>query len=85
MTLSGFSFEEQLMGSSFRPIAIVVEVVLLMAVIYSLFLGVKLSALDFGLEEKYKRFICWVFMIMGCVALVFFIAHLITFYPRLSI
>jgi hypothetical protein len=83
MTLSGFSFEEQLMGSSFRPIAIVVEVVLLMAVIYSLFLGVKLSALDFGLEEKYKRFICWVFMIMGCLAVVFFVAHLITFYPRL--
>jgi hypothetical protein len=56
-----------------------------MGVIYSLFLGVKLSALDFGLEEKYQRFIDWVFMIMGCLALVFFVAHLITFYPRLFI
>jgi len=73
------------MGSFFRPIAIIVEVVILMAVIYSLFLGVKYSTLDFGLEEKYKSFICWVFMIMGCLALVFFIAHLITFYPRLFI
>jgi hypothetical protein len=73
------------MEGFFRPIAIVVEVVILMGVIYSLFLGVKLSALDFGLEEKYKSFICWVFMIMGCLALVFFIAHLITFYPRLSV
>ena len=73
------------MAGFFRPMAIVVEVVILMAVIYSLFLGVKFSVLDFGLEEKYKSFICWVFMIMGCLALVFFIAHLITFYPRLSL
>ena len=73
------------MESFLRPIAIVVEVVILMAVIYSLFLGVKYTAFDFGLEEKYKRFICWVFMIMGCLALVFFVAHLFTFYPRLSI
>jgi hypothetical protein len=73
------------MESFFRPIAIIVEVIILMGVIYSLFLGVKLSALDFGLEEKYQRFIDWVFMIMGCLALVFFVAHLITFYPRLFI
>jgi succinate dehydrogenase/fumarate reductase cytochrome b subunit len=73
------------MENLLRPIAIIVEVVVLMAVIYSLFLGVKYSALDFGLEEKYKRFICWVFMIMGCLALVFFVAHLFTFYPRLFI
>ncbi len=73
------------MENIFRPIAIVVEVVILMAVVYSLFFAVKFSALDFGLEEKYKKFICWVFMIMGCLALVFFVAHLITFYPRLFI
>ena len=73
------------MESFLRPVAIVAEVIILMAVIYSLFLGVKFSALDFGLEEKYKRFICWVFVIMGCLALVFFVAHLVTFYPRLSI
>jgi hypothetical protein len=73
------------MGSAFRPLAIAVEVILLMGVISSLFLAVKLSALDFGLEEKYQKFIDWVFMIMGCLALVFFVAHLITFYPRLSL
>ena len=72
------------MGSLLRPIVIIVEIIVLMGVIGSLFLGVKLSAIDFGLEEKYKDFICWVFMIMGCLALVFFIAHLVTFYPRLS-
>jgi fumarate reductase subunit C len=67
-----------------RPVAIAAEVIILMGVIYSLFLGVKLSALDFGLEEKYQKFIDWVFVIMGCLALVFFVAHLITFYPRSS-
>ena len=73
------------MESSFRPVAIAVEVIILMGVIYSLFLGVKLSAIDLGLEEKYQRFIDWVFVIMGGLALVFFVAHLVTFYPRLSI
>jgi fumarate reductase subunit C len=68
-----------------RPVAIAAEVIILMGVIYSLFLGVKLSALDFGLEEKYQKFIDWVFVIMGCLALVFFVAHLVTFYPRLSL
>lgn len=73
------------MGSALRPLAIAVEVIILMGVISSLFLAVKLSALDFGLEEKYQKFIDWVFMIMGCLALVFFVAHLITFYPHLSL
>jgi len=73
------------MESVFRPLAMAAEVIILMGVIYSLFLAVKLSALDFGLEEKYQKFIDWVFMIMGCLALVFFIAHLVTFYPRLSL
>jgi hypothetical protein len=73
------------MGSAFRPLAIAVEVIILMGVISSLFLAVKLSALDFGLEEKYQKFIDWVFMIMGCLAFVFFVAHLVTFYPRLSL
>jgi len=74
-----------MMESVFRAVAIAVEVIILMGVIYSLFLGVKLTALDFGLEEKYQKFIDWVFMIMGCLALVFFVAHLVTFYPRLSL
>ncbi len=73
------------MESSLRPVAIIIEVIILMGVIFSLFLGVKLSALDFGVEEKYQRFINWVFMIMGCLALVFFVAHLFSFYPRISL
>jgi len=72
-------------ATSLRPIAMIVEVIILMAVIYSLFLGVKLAALDFGLGQKYQKFIDWVLMIMCCLALVFFVAHLVTFYPRLSL
>lgn len=72
------------MGTSFRPIAILVELALLMAMIYALLTGVKLVLFDFGLDQKYDPFIKWVLMIMGCLALVFFAAHLITFYPRLS-
>ena len=67
-----------------RAVVMVVEIIVLMGVVGSLFLGVKLTAFDFGVEDKYKRFLCWVFMIMGCLALVLFIAHLVTFYPRLS-
>jgi len=70
------------MENFLRPVVILVEVIVLMGVIGSLFLGVKLTAFDFGVEEKYKKFLCWAFMIMGCLALVFFIAHLVTFYPR---
>lgn len=73
------------METSFRPIAIVVELALLMAVIYSLFAGVNFALFDLGLNQKYQKFIKFVLMIMGCLALVFFIAHLFTFYPRISI
>jgi succinate dehydrogenase/fumarate reductase cytochrome b subunit len=73
------------MEASLRPIAIIVELAILMAVIYSLFAGLKFAAIDFGLDQKYKTFIERVLMIIGCLALVFFVAHLIAFYPRLSI
>jgi hypothetical protein len=73
------------MEISFRPIAIIVELIILMAIIYSLFAGVQFALLDLGLDQKYKNFIERVLVIMGCLALVFFVAHLITFYPRLSL
>jgi hypothetical protein len=72
------------METSFRPIAILVELALLMGIIYSLFTGVKLAIFDLGLDQKYSPFIKWVLRIMGFLALVFFAAHLITFYPRVS-
>ncbi len=74
-----------MMEISLRPVAIIVELTILMAVIYSLFAGVQFALVDLGLNKKYQKFIAWVMMIMGCLALVFFVAHLITFYPRLSL
>jgi hypothetical protein len=71
------------MQASLRPLAIVVELAILMAVIYSLFAGLKFAAFDFGLDQKYKPFIERVLIIIGCLALVFFVAHLIAFYPHL--
>ena len=71
------------METLFRPIAILVELAILMGIIYSLFAGVKLALFDLGLNKKYDPFLKWVLMIMGCLVLAFFTAHLITFYPRI--
>ena len=73
------------MEASLRPIAIIVEVIILMAIIYSFFAGIEFALFDLGLDQKYKRYIERVLVIMGCLALVFFAAHLITFYPRISL
>ena len=72
------------METFFRPIAILVELVILMGIIYALFTGGRLVLLDLGLNQKYSPFIKWVLRIMGFLALIFFVAHLITFYPRIS-
>ena len=71
------------MATPFRLVDILVEVVILMAVVYTLFWAVMLASLDFGLEQKYKRYIGRVMTIVGGLALIFFLGHLIAFYPRL--
>lgn len=68
-----------------RALAIIVELTILMTVIYSILVGIKFAIFDFGLDQKYYKFTKLVMMIMGCLALIFFIAHLIVFYPRLSV
>ena len=67
----------------FRPIAILVELAIVMGLIYSLFTGGKFVLFDLGLDPEYSPFIKWVLGIMGFLALIFFVAHLITFYPRI--
>jgi len=69
----------------FRPIAIFMELAILMAMIYSLLAGVKFTLFDFGLDQKYRKFIKITLIILGGLALSFLVAHLITFYPRISI
>jgi hypothetical protein len=66
-----------------RTIAIVIEVLILMGVIYCLFLATRLTILDVGFDSKYDRFLRWTLRIVGAVVSAFFIAHLALFYPRL--
>ena len=73
------------MATYLRPIEILVEIIILMAVICSLFAGLNFAAFDLGLNQKYQKFIRLVLMIMGSLALVFFVAHLFAFYPRISL
>jgi hypothetical protein len=66
-----------------RPIAIVIEVLILMGVIYCLFLAARLTMLDVGFDSKYNRFVTWTLRIVGGMISAFFIAHLTLFYPKL--
>jgi hypothetical protein len=66
-----------------RVIAIVIEVLILIGVIYCLFLATRLTFLDVGFHPKYDRFVRWTLGIVGVVLSAFFIAHLTLFYPKL--
>jgi len=72
------------MWVSLRPIAILIELTILMAILYSIFMGLKFTLFDYRLDKKYSPFIKWLLIVMGCLGLVFFIAHLMAFYPRLG-
>jgi hypothetical protein len=66
-----------------RAIAIVIEVLILMGVIYCLFLAARLTILDVGFQSKYDRFVKWALGIVGAMISAFFVAHLTLFYPKL--
>jgi hypothetical protein len=66
-----------------RPIAIVIEVLILMGMIYCVFLAARLTILDVGFQPKYDRFLRWALGIVGAMISAFFIAHLTLFYPKL--
>ena len=66
-----------------RAIAIVIEVLILMGVIYCLFLAARLTILDVGFESKYDRFVRWALGIVGALVSAFFIGHLTLFYPKI--
>jgi len=66
-----------------RPIAIIIEVLILMGVIYCFFLAARLTILDVGFHSRYDRFVRWALGIIGAVISAFFIAHLTLFYPKL--
>ena len=66
-----------------RGIAIVIEVLVLMGVLYCLFLAARLTILDVGFQSKYDRFVKWGLGIVGIMISAFFVAHLTLFYPKL--
>ena len=64
-----------------RAIAIFIEVVILMVLVYCVLNGARLTAFDLGIRPKYGKAIAMVLLTGGVILVVFFIAHLITFYP----
>ena len=66
-----------------RTIAIFIEVLILALVIYALLNGVRLILFDLGLGSKYGKAVAMMLVTVGCILVVFFIAHLTTFYPAL--
>ncbi len=66
-----------------RTIAIFVEVLILAAIIYCLLTGARLTIFDLGLGPKYKKVVTMALVVAGCIVVVFFIAHLTSFYPTI--
>ncbi len=66
-----------------RTIAIFIEVLILAAIIYCLLTGARLTIFDLGLGPKYKKVVTMALVVAGCIVVVFFIAHLISFYPTI--
>ena len=66
-----------------RTIAIIVEVVILVAIAYSVLNGVRLTAFDLGIGPKYSKAIAMMLLAVGFIIVIFFIAHLTAFYPAI--
>ena len=64
-----------------RVIAIIIEVLILVVMAYCVFNAVRLTVFDFGVKQKYKKAITIMLIAAGSLLVVFFIAHLTTFYP----
>lgn len=66
-----------------RSIAIIIELVILIALFYYILNGVRLIIFDFGLRQKYSRIVGVLLMAVGCIIVVFLISHLTAFYPAI--
>ncbi len=67
-----------------RIVAIFVEVALLAVIFYAMLNGVRLAAFDLGVGPKYNRAVTMALVAAGIIVVIFFIAHLTTFYPTIS-
>ncbi len=66
-----------------RAIAIAIEVLILAGVIFALLWALRLTIFDLGLGKKYKNLITMFLVAIGVICVVFFIAHLTSFYPTI--
>ncbi|MFC2005296.1 hypothetical protein ACFLUY_03630 [Chloroflexota bacterium] len=64
-----------------RTIAIIIEVLLLSAIAYSILNGIRLMVFDLGLGTRYSKVMAVMLTAVGVLIVVFFVAHLTTFYP----
>ncbi|MFC1969353.1 hypothetical protein ACFLVF_02560 [Chloroflexota bacterium] len=64
-----------------RSIAIIIELALLAGIAYCFLQGVKLAVTDMGAGTRYYRALTMAVAMIFTIVVVFFIAHLTTFYP----
>ena len=70
------------MDVALRIIAIIIEVLILAVIAFAVLKGVKLTATDLGIGPKFSRIIIMALLAVGFIVVIFFIAHLSTFYPE---
>ncbi len=69
------------MDTFLRTIAIIIEVLILAAITYAVFNGVRLTAFDLGIKPKYGKAVVMALLAIGFIVVIFFIAHLTSLYP----
>ena len=70
-----------MMETFLRTIAIVIELTFIMGTIFAFFLGLRLALSDLGVSPKYQKFLRLALTTMWIMVMVFFVSHLILFYP----
>ena len=66
-----------------RIVAIIIEVLVLAVVAFAVLKGVRLAVFDLGIGPKYSRMVTLALLAVGFIVLIFFVAHLTTFYPEI--
>ncbi|MFC1963893.1 hypothetical protein ACFLV1_00760 [Chloroflexota bacterium] len=67
-----------------RTVAVIVEVMILAVIAYVILRGVALTGFDLGIGAKYRKAIMMALLVVGTLVVVFFLAHLFTWYPAVS-
>ncbi len=71
------------MDTFLRTIAIFLEVLILATITYAVLNGVRLTALDLGMGQKYNKILVVILLAVGSLIVFFFISHLTAWYPAI--